>query len=235
MERCANVRMSSAPSVVGRGKPLLNRANTSSSFTSVAAASSALLKARKFHQMPRATTTCVASDLLYNRQASQQQRSLPPMYRSESTPSIDRPHTVARSSSISPTSSLSFSTTSVYCPIETALSAIACASRLQQQQAANDSNEDFETILARFIKHVSNGNLDEIQALLLGMPGHNRTLLIHAQDQPTLRTPLHIAAECGHLSVVEYLVERRAEIDARDKTDWYMIHATHAHSRLTPR
>jgi len=30
------------------------------------------------------------------------------------------------------------------------------------------------------------------------------------------RTPLHQAAVCGHLSVVEYLINQKAEIDSKD-------------------
>ena len=37
-------------------------------------------------------------------------------------------------------------------------------------------------------------------------------------------TPLHLAAHNGHLSVFEYLVNQKAEINAKDKDDQTPLH-----------
>jgi len=37
-------------------------------------------------------------------------------------------------------------------------------------------------------------------------------------------TPIHYAAQRGHLSVVEYLVNQKADINARAKDDWTPLH-----------
>jgi len=37
-------------------------------------------------------------------------------------------------------------------------------------------------------------------------------------------TPLHWAANNGHLSVVEYLVNQKADINAKNNVDWTPIH-----------
>jgi len=38
-------------------------------------------------------------------------------------------------------------------------------------------------------------------------------------------TPLHWAAANGHLSVVEYLVNQKADINAKDKDRWTPLHS----------
>jgi len=37
-------------------------------------------------------------------------------------------------------------------------------------------------------------------------------------------TPLHYAAWNGHLSVVEYLVNQKADINAKNKNNWTPLH-----------
>jgi len=37
-------------------------------------------------------------------------------------------------------------------------------------------------------------------------------------------TPLHFAAQNGHLCVVEYLVNQKADINERNKYDWTPLH-----------
>jgi len=37
-------------------------------------------------------------------------------------------------------------------------------------------------------------------------------------------TPLHYAAQQGHLSVVEYLVNQKADINAKGHYDWTPLH-----------
>ena len=38
-------------------------------------------------------------------------------------------------------------------------------------------------------------------------------------------TPLHISAECGHLELVNFLLQNRAEVNARNDRDWTPLHA----------
>jgi len=38
------------------------------------------------------------------------------------------------------------------------------------------------------------------------------------------QTPLHYAANNGHLSVVEYLVNQKTDINAKDKDGWTPLH-----------
>jgi len=46
-------------------------------------------------------------------------------------------------------------------------------------------------------------------------------------------TPLHWAAINGHLSVVEYLVNQKADINAKDKDNWTLLHSAANNGHLS--
>ena len=47
------------------------------------------------------------------------------------------------------------------------------------------------------------------------------------------QTPLHFAAENGHLSVVEYLVNQKADMNAKDKYNWTPLHYASQNDHLS--
>jgi len=47
------------------------------------------------------------------------------------------------------------------------------------------------------------------------------------------RTPLHYAARYGHLSVVEYLVNQKADINAKDGDDYTPLHFSAENGHLS--
>lgn len=64
------------------------------------------------------------------------------------------------------------------------------------------------------MKLVAIGDTDKI---LLYMRKNDSTQLMNAVESKSKRSPLHIAAKCGHLYLVEQFLNKGANHEARDK------------------
>jgi len=83
---------------------------------------------------------------------------------------------------------------------------------------------DFE---ANIFEAAANGKLTSIIYLLANGANVNQKYskyLDHDGLDMNNSTPLHFSSRYGHLSVVEYLVNQKADINAKDKNDWTPLH-----------
>jgi ankyrin repeat protein len=68
---------------------------------------------------------------------------------------------------------------------------------------------------------IEDGDIDKAKALLVNDPD-----LIQRRDPEYKQTPLHVAAHRGHTSLVEYLLEHGAEVNARAYNNFTPLHLT---------
>lgn len=67
---------------------------------------------------------------------------------------------------------------------------------------------------SEMLASVSRGDVERVREIIKNAP-----FLIHTRDGAG-RTPLSVAAWCGHMGMARLLLESGAEINARDKYGW---------------
>jgi RNA polymerase sigma factor (sigma-70 family) len=88
----------------------------------------------------------------------------------------------------------------------------------EQHRPSND--DTFAIRLMDIIQATSRGDLERVMGLLDGNPELANADISQKQDEFQMGetgTPLHVAAWCGHTRIAKFLLERGADIDARDK------------------
>eukprot|EP00730_Choanoeca_flexa_P006686 TRINITY_DN12203_c2_g4_i7.p2 TRINITY_DN12203_c2_g4~~TRINITY_DN12203_c2_g4_i7.p2 ORF type:complete len:127 (+),score=18.47 TRINITY_DN12203_c2_g4_i7:85-465(+) len=68
------------------------------------------------------------------------------------------------------------------------------------------------------------GNLATAEAVLAPLSGKEQRDLLRHSSPFNSYTPLHLACMCGHLAVAEMLIDRGADLMAKDKDDRTPLH-----------
>ena len=66
-----------------------------------------------------------------------------------------------------------------------------------------------------FIEEVSRGK--SIENILMYLRKHNEEQVLRSVDQKSKRSPLHIAAKNGYMHLIDLFLNKRADVEARDK------------------